>query len=251
MHVATAGKEESYNTLFRLQCQKHGYAEEDVAGQQLKIEEMISLGLELMEGNAITIDPEVERLAELAAKRQSDAGARAFTPFDLMPDNIVLAQRVFFLDYEWASFRDIAFDVACIMAGFPQDLTTPALTDEETAELLNAWRAEVVHRWPEFKEEDYLDDVIVASLVGWAFFSLALLYYGSDKVTELREFDIEIDDLKKLTTAQLIDLATTVDAILRYTAGLEKPRYEPVIRLAEDLLAALGSLGAHPQHRED
>lgn len=251
MHVATAGKEESYNTLFRRQCQKHGYAFEDVVGQQPKIEETIILGLELMESNSISMHPEVIRLANLAASRQADATARAFTPFDLMPDNIVLAQRVFFLDYEWAGFRDIAFDVACVMAGFPQDLSTPALSDQETAEFLDAWRAEVVHYWPEFRDDGYFNEVLVATLIAWAFFSLALLYYGSDKVNDLREFDIEADDLKKLTTAQLIDLATTVDAILRFTAGLGEKRFAPVTELAENLLAALAPLGAHPQRRED
>ena len=190
-------------------------------------------------------------MANLSAKRQSDATSRAFTPFDLMPDNIVLAQRVFFLDYEWAGFRDIAFDVACVMAGFQQDLTTPALSDQETAEFLDAWRAEVVHYWPEFRDDAYFNEVLVASLIAWAFFSLALLYYGSDKVNELREFDIEADDLKKLTTAQLIDLATTVDAILSFTAGLGEERFAPVTELAENLLAALAPLGAHPQRRED
>lgn len=86
MHVATAGKEESYDTLFRRQCQKHGYDFEDVADQQPKIEDTIALGLELMEGNSIAMHPEVTRLANLSAKRQSDATARAFTPFDLMPE---------------------------------------------------------------------------------------------------------------------------------------------------------------------
>src|SRR5699024_5194344 len=179
---------------------------------------------------------EVIRLANLSAKRQSDATSVTFCQFDLMAVNCLLAQRVFFLDYAWAVFRDIAFDVACVMAGFPQDLTTPALSDQETAEFLDAWRAEVVHYWPEFRDDAYFNEVLVASLIAWAFFSLALLYYGSDKVNELREFDIEADDLKKLTTAQLIDLATTVDAILSFTAGLGEERFAPVTELAENLL---------------
>ena len=187
MHVATAGKEESYDTLFRRQCQKHGYDFEDVAGQQPKVEETITLGLELMESNSITMHPEVIRLANLSANRQSDATSRAFTPFDLMPDNIVLAQRVFFLDYEWAGFRDIAFDVACVMAGFPQDLTTPALSDQETAEfsmpgeevvLLAGSGRRLRQRGPGGSADR------VGLLLSGA------LYYGSDKVNDLREFDI-------------------------------------------------------------
>lgn len=119
------------------QCQKHGVSSSVITDSDVDIAELIRQGLGLVLENKVKVPAEVIALAEESANRQSRNDLLAFTPFDLTPDNIVLADQVVFLDYEWASFRDIAFDVACVIAGFPQDNTTPALTDREIREFID------------------------------------------------------------------------------------------------------------------
>lgn len=251
MHVATAGREEAYVTLLRRQCQRHGISSNALQGRDLRIDELIKTGVKLLTKNKVPIDPVVVDFANYAADRQNRVDIPAFTPFDLTPDNLLLTNRVYFLDYEWAGFRDIAFDVACVVAGFPQDTSTPALTDEETDEFIAAWRVEITQMWPEYRDDDELYAAIMASLIGWAFFSLALLYYGPANLSELEEFNIGGDDLKNLTNAQLVDLATTLEAIQRFAMNHDRPGYPVVGELTKSLLAALARLGATPQERGD
>ena len=105
--------------------------------------------------------------------------------------------------------------------------------------------------WPEYRDDDELYAAIMASLIGWAFFSLALLYYGPANLSELEEFNIGGDDLKNLTNAQLVDLATTLEAIQRFAMNHDRPGYPVVGDLTKSLLAALARLGATPQERGD
>ncbi|HIW96487.1 MAG TPA: aminoglycoside phosphotransferase family protein [Candidatus Corynebacterium gallistercoris] len=252
MHSTTVGGAEAYRTLMRRQCQKHGLNPATITDSDIDIAELIRQGVQLFHANGLVSDPTVEAYAEEAAQRQERSDLRAFTPFDLTPDNIMLTHQVVFLDYEWASFRDVAFDVACVLAGFPQDNTTPALNDEEAAEFLATWRAETSTVWPELKDDATLYAGIMAALIGWAFLSLMMLFYGrsADESVERNlaaQQQFAGRSLKELTSDQLEDLATTVDAIRRFAQRHEHPEFPAVDAFAHKLLRLLSRLGAKPQ----
>ncbi|WP_462398535.1 phosphotransferase [Corynebacterium falsenii] len=254
MHATTCGGAESYRTLLRRQCQKLHISPETVMETDIDIAALIRQGVELVRSNGLDVDETVEHYAEEAAHRQSRTDLRAFTPFDMTPDNIMLTKHVVFLDYEWASFRDVAFDVACVVAGFPQDNSTPALTTEETDEFVAAWRAEIASTWPETRDDKSLHDAMMSALIGWAFLSLMMFYYGRSTEEQLvRDENGQptptVTSLRHLPADQLQDLATTVDAILRYSREHKYPRFASVEKFAQKLLRILGNLEAHPLTR--
>nr|WP_238597032.1 phosphotransferase [Corynebacterium heidelbergense] len=249
MHAATAGREAAYDTLLRRQCAKHGVDVSEITDRDVEVSELIRTGIELLRSTGMRINPTVVEFARAAAGRSLQSQTSAFTPFDLTPDNLMMTNRVVLLDFEWAGFRDIAFDAACVIAGFPQDTTTDALTDAETDEFLAAWRAEVAGVWPQFKDTPTLLEAIMASLIGWAFFSLTLLYYGRANLQTSGHFSITGEQLQNLTQVHLQDLATTVEAISRFAQRHEDPRFPDVAEFTHKLLDQLADMGAHPQHR--
>jgi CheY-like chemotaxis protein len=255
MQVATADGEEAFNTLNRRQYSRHGLPAERVNERDVDVAALVEQGLELLRRSGVEVSPVVVEFAEEAGHRQSRSRLRAFTPFDLTPDNIMLTDRVDFLDFEWAGFRDIVFDVACVVAGFPHDTATPLLDDGEIREFIDAWTSEVVQVWPGVREENRLANILVTSLVGWALMSLSLLYFGTLAVIE--DAGTASDgarQLDRMPETHLADLATTVESIRRFSihAAEENPadeRYPEVTEFAVKLLAMLAGLGAYPQTR--
>lgn len=253
MHASTFGGSESYNTLLRRQCQKVRMDPNMVIDSDIDIANLITEGMQLMRANGIEVDPTVELFANDAIERQGRSTFRAFTPFDLTPDNIMVNQQVVFLDFEWASFRDIAFDVACVIVGFPQDETTPALSDEECTEFLSAWAAELIHVWPEARDMDYLVSGLMSALVGWALMSLVMVHHGqqmsrqiSRKVLLHAEGEPALRDLSGLAPEQASDLATTVDAIRRFADRYDNEGFANVSTFSEHLQKVLRAQGGHP-----
>lgn len=254
MHATTYGGAESYNTLLRRQCQKNGIDPATVIDSDIDIANLVREGINLMESKDVEIDPIVLQYANEAAERQGRFDFRSFTPFDLTPDNIMLTKQVVFLDYEWASFRDIAFDVASVIVGFPQDHSTPALTDEECTEFLSAWSAEVSHVWPETRDFDRVIDKLMGPLIGWALMSLVMLHRGNQMSRKAsrrvqhgsgtRKYGAA--DIALLTPEQAADLATTVDAIYRFATRYSNPRFEAVAQFTGNLSASLARQGGHP-----
>ena len=255
MQVATADGEEAFNTLNRRQYSRHGLPAERVNERDVDVAALVEQGLELLRRSGVEVSPVVVEFAEEAGHRQSRSRLRAFTPFDLTPDNIMLTDRVDFLDFEWAGFRDIVFDVACVVAGFPHDTATPLLDDGEIREFIDAWTSEVVQVWPGVREENRLANILVTSLIGWALMSLSLLYFGTLAVIE--DAGTASDgarQLDRMPETHLADLATTVESIRRFSihATEENPadeRYPEVTEFAVKLLAMLAGLGAYPQTR--
>ncbi len=252
MHTATTGREDSYFTLLRRQCQKLQLSAEDIQSRDIDVSDMIQTGVQLLAENNIPVEPIVLNYAKAACERQHRAELRAFTPFDLTPDNLMLTNRVVVLDFEWAGFRDIAFDVACVIAGFPQDVSTPALTDAETSEFLSAWRAEVVDAWPALRDDQLVEEAIMTSLIGWSLFSLTLLYYGRLSVASIDQLEqdalhINSEQIRDFAQAHLEDLATTVEAILRFSRRLDTQEFTAVRTFALALLGSLHDLGASPR----
>ncbi|WP_287861785.1 phosphotransferase [Corynebacterium sp.] len=259
MHAATFGGADSYTTLMRRQCQRHHISPEAIQESDINVGELIESGVELMTTNGLTIDPVVQRYAMEAAERQTKSEYQVFTPFDLAPDNVMLTTNVVLLDYEWAGFRDAAFDVACVVAGFPQDNSTPSLDEPETTEFLAAWRAEAQHIWPVLSDDEVFHDWVMSALIGWAFLSLIMMYYGRLSVAEHSSFVFGEDpdnqevsrSLRHMSEEQLEDLATTVEAIQRFSRRRDSSNFEAVGAFAGVLLKVLAQLGAFPHERAD
>ena len=259
MHAATFGGADSYTTLMRRQCQRHQISPEAIEESDIDVGELIQSGVALMTSNGLTIDPVVKRYATQAAERQSKSEFQVFTPFDLAPDNVMLTQNIVLLDYEWAGFRDAAFDVACVVAGFPQDNSTPALDEPETTEFLAAWRAEAQQIWPTISDDEVFHDWVMSALIGWAFLSLIMMYYGRLSVAEHSSFVFgeESDNqevsrsIRHMSEEQLEDLATTVEAIERFSRRRDSQNFEAVGAFARVLLKVLAQLGAFPNERDE
>ncbi|AKK11214.1 phosphotransferase family protein [Corynebacterium uterequi] len=179
MHAATAGREEHFRVLLSRMLTAHPEAEAAYDLRDRSLVPAIDLGTDILQRSGVAVPAAVHTLADRAVRKLSSTRARAFTPFDLSPDNIIATQRVKFLDYKWADFRDVTFDLACVIGGFPQYLGTQPLTDEETDVFLRSWVNEVRTVWPTATRADYLHSNILAALVGWACSSVALMHYGS------------------------------------------------------------------------
>lgn len=258
MHAATFGGASAYSTLMRRQCQRHQISPEAIDESDINVGELIQSGVELMTSNGLTIDPVVHRYATQAAERQTKSEYQVFTPFDLAPDNVMLTNNIVLLDYEWAGFRDAAFDVACVVAGFPQDNTTPALDEPETTEFLAAWRAEAQQIWPTISDDEVFHEWVMSALIGWAFLSLIMMYYGRLSVAKHSSFVFgeESDNqdvsrsIRHMSEEQLEDLATTVEAIERFSRRRDSKDFEAIGAFARMLLKVLAQLGAFPHERE-
>lgn len=195
MHADTAGREPDFEALANRVIRN----QPDIINYQLRAEALhnsIYLGLEILQRAGLTPPEAVSSYANASAATLLSGNERAFTPFDLSPDNIIVSQKISFLDYEWAGFRNVGFDVACVIAGFPQFLFARPISDEEGDVFIHAWAREVVETWPRFGESEELNRLIVRSLIGWALSSVATMYAGG--VEELAAFsseDREIDDV--------------------------------------------------------
>ncbi len=194
MHAGTAGREQDYDRLLhRLLRQYPDYAEHQALRDE-SLQRSILIGRDILREAGLEAPEHFVSLAEHATSTLRSGSNRAFTPFDLSPDNIVISQRVFFLDYEWAGFRNVGFDVACVIAGFPQFLFSRPISNEEADAFINAWVRQVVEVWPRFGDSDYLHELIVASLIGWALSSVTTMYAGGiEGVVALARGEAEIN----------------------------------------------------------
>lgn len=179
MHSSTANQEANFNVLLTRMLRQHPTAEPTKDIRDRALIPAIGLGLSLVENSHIDVPVEVKDLAETAQRRLNASRTRGFTPFDLSPDNIIVAERTQFLDYEWAGFRDVYFDLACVIAGFPQFLSTRPINDDEVAVFLDAWVYAVRDVWPNVTQEEHLHNRIVTALVGWGLSSVAMMHFGS------------------------------------------------------------------------
>ncbi|AKK03256.1 phosphotransferase family protein [Corynebacterium epidermidicanis] len=179
MHAGTAGREDDFNVLLGRMVKAHPDTADLQDLRDMSLLASIDIGMDLLRSSGVAIPEVVEELAGQAKRRLSSGHHRAFTPFDLSPDNILRAERTLFLDYEWAGFRDATFDVACVIAGFPQFVSSQTISDQETDAFVEAWSREVREIWPRVAETERLHSRIVAALIGWALASVAYLYHGS------------------------------------------------------------------------
>ena len=193
-----------------------------------------------MESAGFDIPEEVRHLATEAGHQLASERTSAFSPFDLSPDNIIVAEQVQFLDYEWAGFRDVFYDLACVIGGFPQFVGTRRIEDEETETFLRAWVDTVAQVWPSVTDTHHLQHRIAAALTGWALSSVAMLHHGS-LTSALTADDAASPDLLRPAhegpfdaEEQLIrqDFHETFDALARFTAGTGDPTHAAVAAFA-------------------
>ncbi|MGV0372423.1 phosphotransferase [Corynebacterium pilbarense] len=193
MHAGTADDEDAFNVLF----QRMTRSRKDSANLQLLRDRLLShrirIGVEFLENAGIDIPGEVRFAATNVRTRLLRGGMRAFTPFDLTPDNIIQTGSSFhFLDYEWAGFRDVTFDVAFVVARFPVFLAAQPFNAAATEAFVDAWVREVRGIWASVEHPDTLQARITAGLIGWAMSSVAML----DPVSpaELLEHDAKLKE---------------------------------------------------------
>lgn len=193
MHAGTADDEDAFNVLF----QRMTRSRKNSANLQLLRDRLLShrirIGVEFLENAGIDIPGEVRFAATNVRTRLLRGGMRAFTPFDLTPDNIIQTGSSFhFLDYEWAGFRDVTFDVAFVVARFPVFLAAQPFNAAATEAFVDAWLSEVRGIWPSVEHPDTLQARITAGLIGWAMSSVAML----DPVSpaELLEHDVKLKE---------------------------------------------------------
>lgn len=233
MHAATAGAETSFNILLARMVRSIDGAREIQIQREAMLENRIREGVDFVRSAGIEVPADVSAVADTVQVRMLHGGSRAFTPFDLSPDNIIFAERAQFLDYEWAGFRDVVADIAGVIAGFPQYISARPISEDETAVFLEAWIAEVSGVWPSVLNHDTLQARITAALVGWAFFSASLLEYARDPIDGRNE-DGEPKEFADEQEARAIrrDVAGTFGALARYADTGTEPAYAEVASFA-------------------
>lgn len=238
MHAGTAGAETSFNILLARMLRSIDGAREIQIQREAMLENRIEEGVDIIRQMGIDVPADVAAVAETVQVRMLHGGSRAFTPFDLSPDNIIFAERAQFLDYEWAGFRDVVADIAGVIAGFPQYVSARPISEHETAVFVEAWVAEVGDVWPSVLNHDTLQARITAALIGWAFFSASLLEY----VRGVEDAAGDGEALEDEAEARVIrrDVAGTFDALARYAATGTEPTYAVTAdfarRVAEQLV---------------
>ncbi len=257
MHAGTAEKEQDFNILFTRMLRNHPESAEIQELRDTALIKSIHIGEELLRSAGIEIPDLVSQFAEDGRNRLLSAHHRAFTPFDLSPDNIIVAETTHFLDYEWAGFRDVSFDLACVIAGFPQFLFSHPISDDEADVFVDAWSHEVDLLWPNVKNEAHLHSRIMAALLGWALSSVALLHFGSMSTAiaalhEAEEQDQHIDpstvegvtDLLRpsshgpFTAEEVVvrrDIFETFEALTRYAARGTDPSYGVIAAFSQGI----------------
>ncbi|MBA4505786.1 phosphotransferase [Corynebacterium sanguinis] len=262
MHAGTADKEDAFNVLFSRLTRAHSGAEGVQNLRDRLLFHRIRLGLEMMEQAGIEVPDEVKTVAEHGSYRLLKGGNRAFTPFDLAPDNVIYAGTIQFLDYEWAGFRDVTFDLASVIAGFPNYISTDPITDEEAHVFTEAWVREVSGLWPEVERPETLHARITAALIAWALSSVSVLNVNAhsevweqdETITadfqaagvdvgagvHLEEFEVSGDLLRPshqgpfTADEKLVrrDLYETFEALARYSGAGDDPAYKEISEFA-------------------
>lgn len=176
MHAGTADEEDAFNVLFHRMTRSRAHSADIQQLRDRLLVHRIRLGVELLKRSGIEVPDEVALTASNLQNRLLTGGMRAFTPFDLSPDNVIYSDgHHHFLDYEWAGFRDVSFDVAFVVARFPMYLSAQPFNAQATEAFIEAWVAEVAQTWPGVRNADTLKARITAAMIGWALSSITMM----------------------------------------------------------------------------
>lgn len=252
MHAGTAGLEDNFAVLLSRLLKDHPELQSSRDLRDRSVGPATFMGASLIERSGIAVPDTVRELADEATSRLTHGRSRAFTPFDLSPDNIIVAHRTEFLDYEWAGFRDVSYDLACVIGGFPQFVGMSVISDEEGEAFLKAWMEEVEEIWPHYSNEDSLHERITAALVSWALSSVAMLHHGS--LTNALNTLSDLDDHAANSGTPLLrsgakgsftdeevlirrDFYETFSSLARFAAQGRDTRYDVVAAFADEVAA--------------
>ncbi|WP_290221024.1 phosphotransferase family protein [Corynebacterium atrinae] len=254
MHAGTAEHEQDFDILLSRMLRTHSGSQEIQQLRSVAFGQAIQVGEELLRSAGFEIPELVSEFSTEARHRLKVARHRAFSPFDLSPDNIIVANKTHFLDYEWAGFRDVSFDLACVIAGFPQFIFTHPITDDEADVFVDSWVHEVGALWPNFTDEDNLHKRITGALLGWALSSVALMHFGSlsEAVHTLHEEGDDFDPTRVAADTRLLrpadhgpftreeiifrrDMYETFEALARYSARGADPSFGVIAKFAKEL----------------
>lgn len=251
LHAATADREEDFNILMSRMLHKYPATAEMQHNRDRLLPAAIEVGKTILTEAGIVVPEVIEEFTRVAKRRLISGRHRAFTSYDLSPDNIIVAERTHFLDYEVAGFRDATFDIACVIAGFPQFVFSRPISDDEADELIDSWVQEVRGIWPNVNNEERLQARIVTALIGWALSSVAFMKLGSIsgllnilQVADDGSTSLDHDALAEHLTPrgdeddELVrqDLHETFEALQRFAARGLDSRFPEVARFADDVV---------------
>ena len=245
MHAGTFDSEQAMHTLSNRMRTRLNLPQETQVSADRTVAQGVGTGLALLQKTKLDIPLEFMHYAENAQRRLVKGRHRAFTPFDLSPDNIIFSNKVHFLDYEWAGFRDVTFDIAAVLAGFPQYLEADPLGDEEAEDFLGAWRSDLRGVWPGVDDEPRLHERVLTALVGWSLLSMTVAAFGSPHAAKYTE-GIEVDEIDSFVDAhtldteeQRVDLIDTFRALVAFAAKGTENRHQIVTDFASSVVAYL------------
>lgn len=253
LHVGTAAKEQDFNILLHRMLVKHPEVQPMHGFRERLLRLNIGVGITLVEQAGIAVPDVVKSFAQEAMRRLITGQHRAFTPFDLSPDNIIVADRTEFLDYEWAGFRDAAFDVASVIAGFPQYLFARPISDIEADIFIESWVQQVGDMWPNVRNTPRLHARILTALIGWAFSSVTMMYLGSSseayeelfhKVGTEKAAAFDVEEIVK-------EIAATGDILLGTFISDTSEDADLVALLRQDLYETFEALNRFAQRESD
>lgn len=265
MHASTFDKEQDFQILLKRILTKNPGGIPIYDFRERLLVASIKIGEHILRNAGFTVNSEVSNFASNASRRLMSGQHRAFTPFDLSPDNIIVSERTHFLDYEWAGFRDVTFDIACVIAGFPQFPFTRPISDDEADVFIDAWVQEVSRIWPNVNNSSRRSARIITAMVGWAMSSLAMMHLGVDSKAfdELLDADFEVnsDNAERIAesltpiTQQIFannpeglseeirtireDLRETFEGMARFASRGEDPRFADIAAFANDVMSHL------------
>ncbi|WP_244977353.1 phosphotransferase family protein [Corynebacterium lizhenjunii] len=255
MHAGTATREQDYEHLLNRMLTRYPEYATTHAIRDRALRRSIEVGAQILAAEGLEPPKEFDGLMRHATRFQQSGRSRAFTPFDLSPDNIVVGKEMYFLDYEWAGFRNVGFDVACVIAGFPQFVFARPINDEEADVFITAWVREITTAWPRYGDQAKLEKLLVASLVGWALSSLSTMYAdGIEGIIALAEQDqplasgparesfLRQADSTTFSEAELLirrDLYETFEALSRFAARCSGQDYAVIAAYANQVAQRL------------
>lgn len=259
MHATTFGREDEFHVLMNRMLKQYERLSDIDARRNMALLRSIDVGSQMLCDAGLCVPDTVSTLARDSRRRLESGKHRAFTPYDLAPDNIILADGLKFLDYEWAGFRDVTFDLAGVIAGFPQYLFSRPISDDEVDVLIEAWVSEVSTVWSRAKDRQHLNHRLLAALIGWALSGVALLQHGTLYSLVERGDDGEdsgssapagIGEILRpiggepFSDAEILiraDLTETFSAIARFVSRMKDADLDSVYTFAHDVVARLES----------
>lgn len=241
MHTATADKEQDFEILRLRMAKKHPAAARVNRLRLVLHDYSLRTGLKLLETAGIPV-PDTVRVMINEAVESARSGYRAFSVFDLSPDNIIVANTTHFLDYEWACFRNVLFDVATVIAGFPHYYFLSGISDDEADIFVDAWERETSTLWPEFKDDNTRHQVLTMALLGVAVSELTVMHYGGTHNVVASIAAAEGDDSITLDPSDI----TPIEHLLQQAGSTEFLEGELIMR--EDLHETFKALARFAGH---